>query len=83
MTSFFLPEKEKNILFCIIYNKGVNMKKGLEWYKVEMMKDTREYTNTELTKMLEEEFQIPIIITTWIEDEKNQEVYEIYRQLRK
>lgn len=58
-------------------------KKGLEWYKVEMMKDTREYTNTELTKMLEEEFQIPVIITTWIEDEKNQEVYEIYRQLRK
>lgn len=83
MTSFFLPEKEKNILFGIIYNKGVNMKKGLEWYKVEMMKDTREYTNTELTKMLEEEFQIPVIITTWIEDKKNQEVYEIYRQLRK
>lgn len=57
-------------------------KKGLEWYKVEMMKDTREYTNAELMKMLEEEFQIPVIITTWIEKEENQKVYEIYRQLR-
>lgn len=57
-------------------------KKGLEWYKVEMMKDTREYTNAELIKMLEEEFQIPVIITTWIEKEENQKVYEIYRQLR-
>lgn len=58
------------------------MKKGLDWYKTEMMKDTREYTNAELMKMLEEEFQIPVIITTWIEKEKNQKVYEIYRQLR-
>lgn len=57
-------------------------KKGLEWYKVEMMKDTREYTNAELMKMLEEEFQIPVIITTWIEKEENQKVYEVYRQLR-
>lgn len=57
-------------------------KKGLEWYKVEMMKDTREYTNDELMKMLEKEFQIPVIITTWIEKEENQKVYEVYRQLR-
>lgn len=57
-------------------------KKGLEWYKVEMMKDTREYTNAELMKMLEEEFQIPVIITTWIEKKENQKVYEVYRQLR-
>ena len=47
------------------------MKKGLNWYKTEMMKDTREYTNAELMKMLEEEFQIPVIITTWIEKEEN------------
>lgn len=58
------------------------MKKGLEWYKVEMMKDTREYTNAQLTKMLEEEFQIPVFICSWIEKEENQKVYEIYRQLR-
>lgn len=57
-------------------------KKGLEWYKVEMMKDTREYTNAELMKMLEEEFQIPVIITTWIEKKENQKVYEVYKQLR-
>lgn len=59
------------------------MKKGLEWYKVEMMKDTREYTNAQLTKMLEEEFEIPVIISKWIEKEENQKVYEIYKQLRK
>lgn len=58
------------------------MKKGLNWYEIEMIKDTREYTNAELMKMLEEEFQIPVIITTWIEKEENQKVYEIYRQLR-
>jgi uncharacterized phosphosugar-binding protein len=57
-------------------------KKGLEWYKVEMMKDTREYTNAELIKMLEEEFKIPVFINSWIDDEKNQEVYELYKQLR-
>lgn len=58
-------------------------KKGLKWYKVEMMKTTREYTNDELIKMLEEEFKIPVLINSWIDDEKNQEVYEIYKQLRK
>ena len=57
-------------------------KKGLEWYKVEMIKDTREYTNAELIKMLEEEFKIPVFINSWIDDEKNQEVYELYKQLR-
>lgn len=57
-------------------------KKGLEWYKVEMMKDTRKYTNAELIKMLEEEFKIPVFINSWIDDEKNQEVYELYKQLR-
>ena len=57
-------------------------KKGLEWYKVEMMKDTREYTNAELIKMLEKEFKIPVFINSWIDDEKNQEVYELYKQLR-
>lgn len=50
-------------------------KKGLKWYKVEMMKTTREYTNAELIKMLEEEFKIPVFINSWIDDEKNQEVY--------
>lgn len=57
-------------------------KKGLKWYKVEMMKTTREYTNAELIKMLEEEFKIPVFINSWIDDEKNQEVYELYKQLR-
>lgn len=61
------------------------MKKGLNWYKTEMMKDTnkREYTNAQLTQMLEKEFKIPVLITNWIEKEENQEVYEVYRQLRK
>lgn len=57
-------------------------KKGLKWYKVEIMKTTREYTNAELIKMLEEEFKIPVFINSWIDDEKNQEVYELYKQLR-
>lgn len=58
-------------------------KKGLDWYKTEIINDDKNYTFSQLYKMIEKEFNIPIIITEWIEKDENLEVYKVYRQLRK
>lgn len=57
-------------------------KKGLDWYKNEMMNKKSKYTFKNILKMLENEFEIPIFINRWIEKKENQEVYEIYKKIR-
>ena len=75
--SIFYSENE-----IIIKKEKAMEKRGLEWYKAEMINEERKYSFKHLYKMIESEFKIPIVISKWIEKDENLEVYKVYRELR-